>query len=112
MGFNRKRGYFMTHRIASSILLSILLAAAGICAAHDDDKASGSLGSVKFQNSCSPAVQKQLQQAVAMLHSFFYSPAVTAFENAGRQDYRSAIPRGGDRPIRMNNPLVGTGGFP
>ncbi|HEX9395962.1 MAG TPA: hypothetical protein VF943_04395 [Burkholderiales bacterium] len=102
----------MTHRIASSILLSILLAAAGICAAHDDDKASGSLGSVKFQNSCSPAVQKQLQQAVAMLHSFFYSAAVTAFENVGRQDERCAIAGWGYASILMNNPLAGTGAFP
>jgi hypothetical protein len=29
------------------------------------------LGKVNFPNSCSPAVQEQLQGGIAMLHSFF-----------------------------------------
>ena len=100
----------MTHRIASSVLFSVLLAAAGATAA--DDKPSGGLGKVKFQNSCSPAVQKQLQDAVAMLHSFFYSAAVKAFEDVGRQDERCAIAAWGYASILMDNPLAGTGASP
>ena len=99
----------MTHRTAGSVLFSILLAAAGAAVAHDDDKPSAGLGKVKFQNSCSPAVQKQLQDAVAMLHSFFYSAAVKAFEDIGRQDERCAIAAWGFASILMNNPLAGVG---
>ncbi len=102
----------MTQRIVNSVFLSFLLAAAGICAAHDEDKASTGLGTVKFQNSCSPAVQKQLQEAVAMLHSFFYTAAVKAFEDVGRQDERCAIAGWGYASILMNNPLAGTGASP
>ena len=102
----------MTHRTASAVLFSILLAVAGAAAAHDDDKASGGLGKVKFQNSCSPAVQKELQGAVAMLHSFFYSAAVKAFEDIGRKDERCAIAAWGYAAILMNNPLAGTGASP
>ena len=99
----------MTHRTGSSVLFSILLAVAGAAAAHDDDKPSAGLGKVKFQNSCSPAVQKQLQDAVAMLHSFFYSAAVKAFEDIGRQDEHCAIAAWGFASILMNNPLAGIG---
>ena len=31
------------------------------------------LGTVRFANSCAPAVQEKLQQGVAMLHSFWYT---------------------------------------
>ncbi len=99
----------MTHRTASSVLFSILLVAAGATAAHDEDKPSGGLGKVKFQNSCSPAVQKKLQDAVAMLHSFFYTAATSAFEDVGREDQRCAIAAWGYASILMNNPLGGTG---
>ena len=102
----------MTHRIGSSVLFSILLAAAGAVQADGDDKHPGGLGKVKFQNSCSPAVQKQLQGAVAMLHSFFYSAAVKAFEDIGRQDERCAIAAWGYASILMDNPLAGTGASP
>jgi hypothetical protein len=99
----------MTHRIASSVLFSILLAVAGAAAVHADDKPSAGLGKVKFQNSCSPAVQQKLQAAVAMLHSFFYSAAVKAFEDIGRQDERCAIAAWGYASILMSNPLAGAG---
>jgi tetratricopeptide (TPR) repeat protein len=99
----------MKRRIASSVLFTILLAAAGAAGADDQDKPSLGLGKVKFQNSCSPAVQKQLQDAVAMLHSFFYSAAVKAFEDVGRQDGRCAIAAWGYASILMNNPLAGLG---
>src|SRR5258706_16207794 len=102
----------MTRRIAGSVLLAVLLAAGGSVLAHDEDKASTGLGRVKFQNSCSPAVQKQLQEAVAMLHSFFYTAAVKAFEDVGRQDERCAIAGWGYASILMNNPLAGTGASP
>jgi len=100
----------MTRRIATPVLLSMLLAAAGAVQAHEDDgKPAGGLGKVRFQNSCSPAVQKQLQDAVAMLHSFFYSATLKAFEEVGRKDERCAIAAWGFASILMDNPLAGIG---
>src|SRR4051812_17111939 len=100
---------------ARSILLSALvssLAVSGAALAHDDDKPLGGLGKVKFQNSCSKAVQAKLQDAVAMLHSFYYAAAPAAFEEVGRQDPRCAIAAWGFASILMNNPLAGTGASP
>src|SRR3954469_9991695 len=105
----------MARTQARSILLSALvssLAVGGAALAHDDDKPLGGLGKVKFQNSCSKAVQAKLQDAVAMLHSFYYAAAPAAFEEVGRQDPRCAIAAWGFASILMNNPLAGTGASP
>ncbi|MGH8691856.1 MAG: hypothetical protein ACREUS_12610, partial [Burkholderiales bacterium] len=98
----------MKQPLPRSTLLAVLLAA-GALAAHADDKPSGALGKVNFQNSCSPAVQAKLQSAVAMLHSFYYSAATKAFEEVGLEDERCAIAGWGFASILMSNPLAGTG---
>ena len=102
----------MLHPLARCILLSVLLTFAGAVAAYDDDKPSAALGKVYFKNSCSPAVQAKLQDAVAMLHSFFYNAAVKAFEEVGQEDGRCAIAAWGFASILMSNPLAGTGALP
>ena len=70
------------------------------------------LGKVNFPNSCSPAVQEQLQTAVAMLHSFFYSAAKRSFEEIAVQDNDCVIAAWGFASILMNNPLAGAGASP
>src|SRR5687767_255253 len=97
----------MTHRVAGPVLLSALLAAAGAAAA--DDKPSGTLGKVAFENSCSPQVQETLMRGVAMLHSFFYSATEKAFEEVAAQDNNCVIAAWGFASILMSNPLAGTG---
>src|SRR3954468_12176358 len=97
---------------APAFLLSILLAAAGAVWSHDDDKASASLGTVKFQNSCSPAVQEKLTQGVAMLHSFYYTAAERAFSEVASEDNSCAIAAWGFASILMSNPLAGAGATP
>src|ERR687895_151288 len=62
----------MAHVRLASFAVSILFA--GAVHAHG---VTG-LGKVNFPNSCSPAVQEQLQGAIAMLHSFYYSAAKRA----------------------------------
>ncbi|HYA95620.1 MAG TPA: tetratricopeptide repeat protein [Terriglobales bacterium] len=44
------------------------------------------LGSVSFSNSCAPAVQKQFQRGVAMMHSFWYEEAERTFNEVGKAD--------------------------
>jgi tetratricopeptide (TPR) repeat protein len=67
------------------------------------------LGKVNFPNSCSPAVQENLQGAVAMLHSFYYSATKRAFEEIAQQDNGCVIAAWGFASILMNNPLAGAG---
>jgi hypothetical protein len=70
------------------------------------------LGKVDFPNSCSAAVQEQLQTGVAMLHSFYYSAAKRTFEEIAVQDNGCVIAAWGYASILMNNPLAGAGASP
>jgi len=91
-------------------LLYALALVSSAATAHDDDyMPSGGLGKVRFQNSCSKAVQARLQDAVAMLHSFYYAAAPGAFEEIGKRDPQCAIAAWGFASILMNNPLAGIG---
>jgi tetratricopeptide (TPR) repeat protein len=49
------------------------------------------LGKVSFPTSCTPAVQKQFDRGVALLHSFAYTAAENAFQGVGELDPRCAM---------------------
>src|SRR5256885_9400428 len=68
-------------------------------------------GVVDFKNSCSPAVQPLLQQAVATLHSFG-PEAEQTFRAVLREDPSCAIATWGIASILMTNPLAGVGPSP
>lgn len=53
--------------------------------------APGSLGTVHFEVSCSPAAQKQFDRAAALLHSFWYDEAEKEFTRVTRTDPRCAM---------------------
>ncbi len=83
--------------------------------AHDDDAKDGAiagLGAVKFDNSCSRAVQAKLQRGVAMLHSFWYSAGLATFEEVALADRNCVIAAWGYASILMSNPLAGLGASP
>ncbi len=44
------------------------------------------LGSVSFATSCTPAVQKEFNRAVALLHSFQFSRAIEGFNAVLAED--------------------------
>ena len=94
-------------RIAAP-LLALSLAAASVALAQPREK----LGKVDFPNSCSPAVQEKFLRGVAMLHSFYYSAAQTAFEEVAAEDNACAIAAWGYASILMSNPLQGIGASP
>jgi tetratricopeptide (TPR) repeat protein len=96
------------NRVASSIAGLLVFVAAGAAFAQSRDK----LGTVDFQNSCSPAVQEKLQRGVAMLHSFYYSATQKAFEEVAVEDRSCAIAAWGYASILMGNPLQGVGALP
>ena len=58
---------------------------------HYDHGTGEKLGKVNFQTSCSPVAQAAFQRAVALLHSFEYIPAETAFNEAAAADPSCAI---------------------
>jgi tetratricopeptide (TPR) repeat protein len=89
-------------------LIALSLAAANVAFAQQSDR----VGNVEFPNSCSPAVQEKFLRGVAMLHSFYYSAAKTAFEEVAAEDNSCAIAAWGYASILMLNPLQGIGSSP
>ena len=49
------------------------------------------LGRVQFPTSCDPAVQKEFERGVALLHSFFYDEARRVFTKVANQDPECAM---------------------
>jgi hypothetical protein len=99
--------------------LTSLAAAAALCfavtvaaRAHEADEGVGQLGKVNFANSCDAKVQKELQRAVAMLHSFWYSAGEKAFRHVLDDDPGCAVANFGIAALLMNNPLAGQGASP
>jgi tetratricopeptide (TPR) repeat protein len=89
-------------------LIVLALASASVVFAQQGDK----LGKVEFPNSCSPAVQEKFLRGVAMLHSFYYSATLKAFEEVAAEDNSCAIAAWGYASILMSNPLQGIGASP
>ncbi|HEU5334816.1 MAG TPA: hypothetical protein VFU27_02570 [Terriglobales bacterium] len=75
-------------RLAALLVFGLLLFATSALPAST---ASGSLGTVDFPSSCTPAAQKTVQQGVALLHSFQYQQVEQAFTEAAKQDPHCAI---------------------
>jgi tetratricopeptide (TPR) repeat protein len=69
----------------------------GISAAQHQDMqrmetdSSAAIGKVHFDNSCSAAVQADIDQGVGYLYSFWFPPAKRQFEAAARRDPQCAI---------------------
>ena len=73
---------------------------------------NGHLGTVAFENSCSPAAQADLLRGVAMLHSFWFSAGEQTFRAALATDPTCAIAEWGIASLMMNNALNGVGSSP
>ena len=65
------------------------------------------LGKVHFPTSCSPAVEKQFERAMALLHSFWAGDAIKAFNAVLQQDPGCAIAYWGIAVALQQNPLTG-----
>src|SRR5450755_4214332 len=74
-------------------ILLILLVAWTFSAAQEthNHPAPEKLGKVSFPTSCTPAVQEQFERGVALLHSFAYTAAESAFQGVVDQDPRCAM---------------------
>jgi tetratricopeptide (TPR) repeat protein len=58
---------------------------------HHHDQAREKIGKVYFQTSCSPAVQRDFDRAVAWLHSFEYGESERLFAEIASRDSRCAM---------------------
>jgi hypothetical protein len=84
----------MTMR-APIFVAALVLAAHPVAAQMDTHEHGGTppahLGRVHFPTSCSPAAAAAIERAVALLHSFWYEEAGTAFRDASRADSTCAM---------------------
>jgi len=92
-----------TTRHAAIVVLVGLLLAVSAAAQPVPEK----LGNVNFPTSCSPAAQKEFTRAVALLHSFWFGPAIKGFEAALQADPSCGIAYWGGAVGRLGNPLAG-----
>ena len=65
------------------------------------------LGRVSFETSCDDAAQPHFERGVAALHSFYFSAAIGAFEQALEADRECAMAHWGIALARMDNPFIG-----
>ncbi|HXV60854.1 MAG TPA: hypothetical protein VEK15_09175 [Vicinamibacteria bacterium] len=65
------------------------------------------LGKVHFATSCSPGVEKDFDRAVALLHSFWFSAAIEAFQNVHAKDPECAMAHWGIAMSWWGNPFGG-----
>ncbi len=65
------------------------------------------LGTVHFDNSCSPAMRGDFDRAVALLHSFEYRPAMETFTKVLERDPSCAVAYWGIALCHWSNPFAG-----
>ena len=75
--------------------------------AHDHGTPTGRLGSVKFATSCAPAVADEFNRGVALLHSFWFSAAIEAFNGVLKQDPGCVMAHWGIAMSWWSNPFGG-----
>jgi hypothetical protein len=75
-------------RILLTLLVVISFSSAQETHSHP---APEKLGKVLFQTSCAPGVQEQFERGVALLHSFAYAAAESAFQGVVDQDPQCAM---------------------
>jgi len=98
-------------RMVLVVVLSFALAGAGLAAAaqhqHESGRTPDRLGSVHFVTSCSATVEKDFDRGVALLHSFWFSAAIAAFDGVLKKDPHCAMAHWGIAMSWWGNPFGG-----
>src|ERR1043166_1196280 len=94
----------MNARIASLGLAALLQPIAARAQEHHQ---RGELGSVTFPVTCNAPAQAQMNTAVAMLHSFWFTEARKAFEAVAQADSACGIAYWGVAMTYFGNPMAG-----
>ncbi|MBA2306483.1 MAG: hypothetical protein H0W08_28170 [Acidobacteria bacterium] len=74
---------------------------------HDHGTPSGRLGTVHVDTSCAPAVQKEFDRGLALLHSFWFSAAIESFTTVLKGDPRCVMAHWGIAMSWWGNPFAG-----
>ncbi|MGH7730632.1 MAG: tetratricopeptide repeat protein [Candidatus Eiseniibacteriota bacterium] len=83
------------------LVITLWVASAGVGTASAAPSAAPALGdlskvgSVHFPTTCDPAVQKEFERGLALLHSFFYEEARRVFTSVAEKDPQCAIAQWG-----------------
>lgn len=98
-------------RLVTFVIACIVLAPVPSLAQHEQHGAmpADQIGSasVKFETSCAPAVKEDFNQAVALLHSFWFPEAIRSFEDIARKDPGCAMAHWGVALSQWGNPFGG-----
>ena len=89
--------------LAAVVLGAILVTAPAFAQQHTGHE---KLGQVNFANTCSPAVQPDLNRAVALLHSFWFGATIKAFNEVAQKDPSCGIAHWGVAMALLDNPFV------
>ncbi len=92
---------------AAAVAIVAAIAQPAIARQHDHPVPAGRLGTVHFATSCTPAVQAEFDRGIALLHSFWFSAAVTSFTTVLKGDPRCAIAHWGIAMSWWGNPFGG-----
>jgi hypothetical protein len=74
---------------------------------HEHGAPATRVGKVHFETSCQPAVRDEFDRGVALLHSFWFSAAIDAFEGVLQKDPDCAIAHWGIALSWWSNPFGG-----
>jgi hypothetical protein len=98
-------------KLVIGLAAALLFVVADSAQAQHDHAApgAGDVGSdnVSFMTSCAPALRQDFNRAVALLHSFWFAQAITAFEGVAAKDPTCAIAYWGVALSRWGNPFAG-----
>jgi tetratricopeptide (TPR) repeat protein len=99
----------MTIRFAASLTLCTVLAAAPAFAQHEHPggMAPKDIGTVDFATSCNPTTKTKFNEAVALLHSFWFAESRAVFESVLKDDPACAIAYWGIALTHWGNPFAG-----
>ena len=73
---------------------------------HESGAPPQQLGTVNFETSCDPSLRSDLNRATALLHSFWFNAAASAFTAAGEKDPACGIAWWGVAMSRWGNPFA------
>ena len=73
---------------------------------HETGQPPQKLGEVSFETSCDPALRGNINQAVALLHSFWFGASAAAFTAIGEKDPSCGIAWWGVAMSRWGNPFA------
>jgi tetratricopeptide (TPR) repeat protein len=101
----------MARTLVTLVIAGLWLGGPGLAAGqdhqHDHGTPTGRLGTVHFETSCAPAAQKTFDRGVALLHSFWFSAAVKAFDEVLASDPNCVMAHWGKAMSWWSNPFAG-----